>query len=655
MNNKRQLPTKVLSARAISYTNLESWPHDDFADDPYSTNGSTPKPYRWEMKFTVDSQKHGDPSTPTPYAYNGIDVFVGNWIADMANGITMKITSILEKEQAAITVIVEDVDRYNTFLSASGVGRFNVPTECVIFEINDAHLPILSPLPVQGSYGFGNNVMGRFMNNDSLFNYRIYQTSHGLLDGQSIWVDPVDGLFKAVADSESMKRMVGTVDRTGPGLDVFYFVPTTKVVEGLDPVLPGKAGQLIYTNPMTGDLTATVEEYTKVSYIQLTDASPDTTRSTNDTVVPGNILEVNGVDVTFTGTTLDSVVTDLTNTPSHGLNVLSVSGMNNIETVSDDLRFSSCILYSLDASASINGVVVNFNTATYNGGGYPNALDMAEAINIADIPDISANGDTDRALYITNTAGGPINIVNITPDQYGTVFAGPASASGVPLTTAAGGESYITFENPKGNGILFKNTNGSPVNELGLTNSRNGLEPIGLVVEQYVSDGPGGAKVYATMETLPATGAIGEQAFVIDSDDGNGNKVNEWSMLLWDGFSWVKTTDEDSADVDAKSIEAELTFDGGNVTIGTLSDGKRVAQVVVEVITPFDGAPILNIGDSSDTAHLMSDDHLDLSSIGAYSTTANFIYDTGSDVDIIATYSANGATAGTANIIITYI
>lgn len=658
----RQLPNKVLLSRVTSKEDLESWPYEDFSGDPYWNGGSTPKPYRWELQCSINTQVHGDPSTREPYQYNGFDVFVGDWIADTTNGISLKITQVVSKASNEVVIVVEDVDRYNTFMSEYGDGLFTVPTDTIIFSISDARMPILNPLPnTLGAVGFTGEISARFQNNNPVYRYRFVQPGHSVQDNDAVWVDPADGQIKTVSDENSTKQMIGTVDRVGPGQDIFYIIPSTKIVEGIDPALPGQAGSTIYVDVFTGELTVDPSSRTKAAYLQLTDATPDITRSQNDLVDSNATMGVNTIDVDFFDTTLESVASAINGlTDQHGVHAEVKSGETVSETDSGQLAYGIVACIGTGTSAQINGFNVFFNDTTFGEAefGFPavNAVDMAIAINDASIPNISAIGSSSISLRIINSVGGSINITNLTGDDSGIPFAGNGSCSGVPLSNSTSGVNFLELTNESGNGIIVSNEVGTPVDDLQITSVRNGELPKGLVIEQYVTESGGGVKVYATIDQLPAFGQIGEQAYVIDSTDDAGNKANEWSMWLWDGSQWVRTSDEDSATTDAHTIQAAVSFDSDNtVYIGTLSGGTKVTSVFVDVTTVFDGSPTLDIGDENDFDRLMSDDYIDLSQLETFSVSPDFVYNTENDNDIIATFTSGGATQGNATIIVTYV
>lgn len=663
MTTSRQKPNKVLSAQASAITGLESWMYEDYPGDPYWSGGTSPKPYRWEITVIVTPQVHGDTSTNTPSQYNGTDVFVGDWIADQPRGRSFKVVDIVSKAVGEVTCVVEDVDRYNTFNAAGGNAMFQTGDALLIFTVNENKMPILNPLPASFTdVTFSSEVNGRFLNNNPLYDFRVFKTAHGFQANQTIWVNPASGDYE-VATGENLKRMVGVVSRTGPGLDIFYFRPTTKVIEQIEPALPGSAGDIIYINSIDGTLTTTPSATVKEAYIQLDNTVGD---STMTTTFPFNVqigwqVNVNGAPVTFTGTDTSTIVTDFNNqTPSTLVSASAITGINTATTNAPDLVYALVAMMGDVATATINGVQVNFDITLSGtlefGFTAANAEDMAASINAANIPNISAIGVGSTSLTIANDAGGAITIVNGTGDTGSTPFAGAASGSGVPLSTAPGGDDIIEFSNAEGTGIVFQDSVGSPIAGLGLQSARNGSIPSGLVIEQFVTTSNGGTvKVYATLGDLPASGEVGEQAYVIDSDDGNGSKVGEWTLFMWDGSVWVKLADEDSASTDANSITLDITpTSAASEVIGTVSDGSRVVSVSIEVITPFDGAPSLTIGDNRAVDSLMSDALSDLGSLDTYLTSSGYVYQTGQDVDISSNFTVGGATTGLARIVVSY-
>jgi len=134
---KVNVPAKILRANVTSFILGDQWQHDDGKGDPFWSGGVTPKSYRWEITFNISPQSHGSHLTRKIKEYNGLDVFVGDWIAGSTTGMALKIISIESKNEITVVAIVEDIMRYNTFRSITGNGLFTIPGTAVVFEINE--------------------------------------------------------------------------------------------------------------------------------------------------------------------------------------------------------------------------------------------------------------------------------------------------------------------------------------------------------------------------------------------------------------------------------------------------------------------------------------------------------------------------------------
>jgi len=160
---------------------------------------------------------------------------------------------------------------------------------------------------------------------------------------------------------------------------------------------------------------------------------------------------------------------------------------------------------------------------------------------------------------------------------------------------------------------------------------------------------------------------IGDQAYVIDSNDGDGNNVGEWSMWLYDGVVWVETSNQDSATTDAKSLEYTLTTGSDPlINIGQISTGRRVTLITVEVIIPFNNNSALSIGyqvnnpvlPAPEPDGLMTAGLIDLTAAGTYTASSDVLFGTDTeqgDVTITASFVKNSATSGSAQIIVSYV
>lgn len=144
--------------------------------------------------------------------------------------------------------------------------------------------------------------------------------------------------------------------------------------------------------------------------------------------------------------------------------------------------------------------------------------------------------------------------------------------------------------------------------------------------------------------------AVGDQVFVRTGTDG------EWQMWLWDGIAYYLISSKDTSETDSNTIEAIVTpLTVSPVLLGNISSGSRVTLVTVRVTVPFNGSPTLTVGDSGDNARLLSNDMHDLSVAGTYDTSVDYVYNGVLDTDINTYFNANGATVGSARILVTYV
>lgn len=146
----------------------------------------------------------------------------------------------------------------------------------------------------------------------------------------------------------------------------------------------------------------------------------------------------------------------------------------------------------------------------------------------------------------------------------------------------------------------------------------------------------------------------------------------EYEMYVYDA-AWILLATADSARTDANTIEALINFNDTNPQLlGNVSNGSRITNVTVEVITAFDGtdpAPKLSVGDAADNGRILGGDPLrdylnepdfDLKEIGTYTLNVDYVYDgtevVGTeDTDINAYFDFTGATQGQVRVIVTHV
>jgi hypothetical protein len=207
---------------------------------------------------------------------------------------------------------------------------------------------------------------------------------------------------------------------------------------------------------------------------------------------------------------------------------------------------------------------------------------------------------------------------------------------------------------------------GTPVEDFGLVSVENGVKACGL----YIADGlrTATSTVVTDLAALNALQPlIGDQAYVIDSSDGQGNNVGEWSTWLYNGIIWVETGNQDSATTDAKSLEYTVTtISPSLINIGEISTGRRVTLITVEVTTPFDGPATLAIGYTVNNpalpppvpTGLMVAGFTDLTIAGTYTTQTDILFGIDTlqgDVEITAAFVNAGSSVGSAQIIVSYV
>lgn len=653
MNSILNVANRVISVYVVSASPIASWPYSDYATDPW-WSGAANKPYRWQLSVNVSTQMHSSNLTRDDYEYNGLDIYVNDWIAGISGSPkACKVISVLSKTFNSATFIIEDENRYNTFNDANqlGDGIFTTPGDAIIFQLAEDGLPILDPLPATlTDYRFASQVQSRFLQYKPSDRVKLQQTSHGFIQGDSISIND-NGDFEKT-DPDSISRIIGTIVEVGPGPNFFFIRPNTKVVENILPILPGNAGDFIYADPNNpGDLTVT--NTGAPIYLQLTDAIPTIINGTviNATTSPGYAFRINGETIILSSTSISSAVSDINLlTLNHKVVASEITAPTIATTVGSNLAYG-VVAGGVPFDATINGVLVNFTTTTSGSGiygpGFADQNDIAADINSASIPNITATAVSTSSIQITNTLGGNITIVNGTNDTGGFEFAGTSSVTGLPLLTTGSGSTFLRLTRNDGAGIILNDVVGTPLNDFGITSAQNGKIPVGLVVEQGIRKGD--MYVVADITARNALDVlVGDQAYVINKGDG------EWGMYLWNG-SWIVTGTAESATVDSRTVSFILNFSSPTSNIiAEVNGGVRVGFVTVDVLAPFNGSPTLDIGIAGNLNVLLDNNIVDLNTIGTYVATPSYQMGSGVDRNIIATYSAGGATIGQARIAITY-
>lgn len=651
-----KIPNKVLTVSVTNVANESRWPYDD--GSPWWASGSSPVYYSWRVTINITTQTHSSNFTRDPFKYTGLDVFVNDWYANAASGRSYLISEVRSKTDSTVEVILVDKFRYNTFLKSNSTG--NEPPVLgagVIFQLTDEGMPILDPVSSSVSSVFNSNVEGRFRRFNTGRRIELSQLDHGFMVGDI--VSATNSGYE-LTTSGNANRVLGKVVEVSSNPALFSVTTNNKMVSNIEVGFSAGIGDYLYADVGAAGKLSTVVNGPAL-YLAINDPAESFVIAASNfvSVTAGATMAINGVNVQFTGNTSDiSVVMATINngTADHGVSATAVSSPTVAVASVANMAFGNVYLGTPPPGvATINGVTVTFDSDVA-GQGYGVASDAVIDINQAAIPNLVAS-NSGNIISITNNAGGAIDIVNITPDSFASPIAGPASATGLPLSTPASAGQKIRLSHADGFSIILQNISGTPIQELGLTSVDNGRPVLMVPITEAGVAQTSGTIIVPDLPARDNLSAMpGQQVYVVDNDDGAGNNVGEWALYIWDGSIWTGMANKDSSTTDAKTLEVSLAFDTVSpVVIGTLSDKRRVIQVLVNVITPFDGTATLDIGDEFTSDSLMSNNSIDLSVMGSYTATPSQVYDAGQDIDIIASFVPNGATVGEADIVVTYV
>jgi len=637
-----QRPGKVIEISASNITGIETWPYDDGSGDPWYAGNN---PYRWRVVAAVPGEAHSSHLTREAFVWNGLDIVVGDWMAGQAEPKAVKIIEIDAKTIGSITMIVEDVDRYNTFNdnTSNGVGIFSTGS-VYVFELQDDGLPNLNPLPSGVPANFVSDLTSRFRSQNPNHRWEVDHVAHPFSIGEQVSITSSGYVKASIADD----KIVGYVTDIGPGPDKFFYKPINKLTKRHFPALPGNIGDYVYIDETTPGALNNVASGSPL-FLKLTDSIPAVTIGSNINPVlsPGTVLLVNGESVSFSGVDLTTVVSDIdAGTAIHGVDAEVVFSETST-TGSINGAFTSI---TPPVTFTINGVLVSL-ISDNSFAGFSVVSDMVADINgLTGSHGIVASDDS-GFLKLTNSSGGAITVVDVDP-------AAPTAGArksfiettGI-LDAIASTDEIIKLTTADGREILLQDGSiGTATADLGVVSVDNGALPFGMILEQGSKTG----EMFVVADIAERNALItstGDMAFVQDSGE------NEWAVYIYVNAAWTLLSNEDSSDTDAETIS--ITITGGSVTnnfIHRVSSGSRITMVTVEVITPFDGtAPTLIIGDNDVNDRLMDDFLNDLTVAETFAATPSYQYDnSGLETEIFAYYVPDGSIVGEALVTITY-
>lgn len=650
-------PNKVLSVSVTDLEGTEYWPFANAADDPWYALGSSPRYYRWRITFSVTEVNHGSNLTRDDYKYNGLDIQVNDWIAGATDGKCLKIISVEAKTKTSVTCIVEDWLRYNTFKATNGNGIFNLGS-AVIFTLNENGIPMLDPLPSSVSNDFFALVYSRFQYLNPQINYVLEKESHGFSKGDVISVTS-SGFVKANASTAD--SMIGVVTEVGPGPNYFMLLPNNRIID-FDPAIPGVQGEKIYVE-VDGTLSNVSTATNRIAFINLQSAHPTVLQGTegDPSITNGYVIIINDTDITLTGAganaTLSEIVDLINNETNNTKVVASTSPLEtSVTSISTGTAYGLVGGY-VPFSANINGVTVSFTTSGSQYANISTPEDMATDINDASIPNLVASA-TATVLTLTETAGGDIEIVNVSPDANANPFVGASNISGLPATTVGTNSDKLVLTRNDGGEILIYEDSDLFQLSTGVYSGQNGALPLAINIEQGIRTG--GVTVVADIAARDSLYSIaGDQAYVVDAG------IGEWGLFLYTGSNWVQVANQDSSTVDARTLVTTFTAPiagGGSTTVqnlGSISPGRKITTISVEVGNVFvSGTPAtIEVGTSTDPDKFFTVAESDLSTVEEFIILPEYVHPATETTELVVQARLNhySATQGVVTVKVTYL
>lgn len=169
---------------------------------------------------------------------------------------------------------------------------------------------------------------------------------------------------------------------------------------------------------------------------------------------------------------------------------------------------------------------------------------------------------------------------------------------------------------------------------------------VGLTIN---SDAAGSGADWKINVARPATGMTADWTLTLPANAGSTGQVLETDGA--GNTSWV------SAGSNASSLKADSTTvgfgDSSPIALFTLPANAIIDRVQCIVDTPFDGTPTLTVGIAGDTAKYMGVNDNSLLESYVWQTDPGIAASVSSE-SLIATYSADGATVGSARVIVWY-
>lgn len=477
--------------------------------------------------------------------YTGLDIKTGDYVVETTGEKVLKITKIISKSDSQITLEATDIDAIS--YRQYGVNSFGQNITVIIFELSENGNAVFAGSNVSFfKDGAIDKIQSRFSIDEHDERFRFNQTlPANVNDGDIVTIDD-NGNIVLQGTIGAATIPVGSVVSTARNKKTIYVKPFNKIIENYsDPsALTGSPGDTYYTDTKNpGKITTQKEPGAKSVYLHLKDAIPTEIESTSSTALPqsDHVVKINNITVFDGGIghQVSSVTAfmSMINAQSSATKVTASADIADIFIETQDAYLHGSInemvsLVSGDGGNNYvyptatfgdgtNTVQITFNPFDYNLSPVAfNGITQYLVITATEIADIlnaeftqnginleasaySVTGKNYPFLRIDGQNGADILITNVSPDAFGTSFAGSVgsgTATGLELTTNIGSNAFLKLTRADGGDVLItggKYINGSLfpggfVNTNGFCSSSSGSPALIMMIEGS-SDGGGGA------------------------------------------------------------------------------------------------------------------------------------------------------------------
>lgn len=620
-NNYR--PKKVITGYATSSEGISSWLYDDLENDPW-WQGSGAVPYRFRMLCTVTPTHHGSHLTREPFGYNGLDITSGMWVCALSESKALLITKVISKTPYLLEIECEDQYRYNTFKDNSGNGNasFLVPAPVIFFELGDDGLPVFDPLPPEATdIGIIGQIESRFRFFNKNKKQRLYKQSHDFMEGDFITIR--NGEYERQTDNDIS---FGVVTDIGPSPNEFW-VHTDDFYE-IEPGFSGDIGTIgWYSN---GSITTTQQDFAP----QLMKIKKEVicyTYYENDNVTCN--FDLNGVKLYSNGSLMAAINTQ---TQLHGCVAESTFKPITVTTSELSANTQTNIL-----KFKINGVNITVITPSiqYGSSGMIGAWDVVKYVNERTYEHgCTAYVNNDGLFYMVMTTN--TTFENLTPNV--------TSGMEKTFTDMFLFDTQYTLSEPT---YKISRIDGG---DIVITSDEVQMEPQsssnGSLAVVYKLPSVGRTSVNYVVNNIEERNALatktGDQVYVLDS----GHK--EWALFIKTGSSYVKVSDENSANTDANTFEILLTSND-RINIGNMSKGSLISNITCIVTVAFSDDLVFGVGSNSGSSNITDGAFFDFTTPGTY--TFDSQYTASVDDEPIWVTTISSSTVGMCKLIISYV